>query len=116
MGHSFLVGFWGSHMAQACLLTACVFLCLQPVTAIKCKSCTVEKPGQPCIPIGKTCQMNGAVCMAMKFYSGNVLERKVLSCFVDTVRTCGKKGILPTSGQRYEHVCCSNKDYCNNNL
>ncbi|XP_026536212.1 uncharacterized protein LOC113420485 isoform X2 [Notechis scutatus] len=104
-------------MYQILLFATCVFFYFIPGANLQCRMCTILRPGDLCFPY-ISCPITGKqqTCHSLTVYFNGELQQKILSCKLRSAAKCGSFDEFPEKGIRFEHQCCENKDYCNENL
>ncbi|XP_053144283.1 protein PIP-1-like [Hemicordylus capensis] len=86
--------------------------------AIKCRECIAANPDESCEPADGVCEAEGEFtgCMAYKEFLGDTLEKNYLHCYDIHNSTMCKIIWQPDPGHRFEYHCCTDGDFCNDNL
>ncbi|XP_060095221.1 uncharacterized protein LOC132572325 isoform X2 [Heteronotia binoei] len=105
---------WNQGLCMA--LVACLVLCLIPGEAIICRKCRA-KNDQKCRSRKRTCEetRDNAVCMVGRKYTDNQLTETFMKCTVDGLQ-CGVEMDIPEDKFRLELDCCSEGDFCSDDL
>ncbi|CAI5771090.1 Hypothetical predicted protein [Podarcis lilfordi] len=103
-------------MVQMLLLGICVSLFLPPGDALTCRLCMSPSEGSPCRPFSATCSAKPKtqVCHAYTVTKDGKVQQKILGCKPKKSVVCNTS--TNTDGTEARHICCDDRDFCNEDL